>query len=67
MDFNANASNIILIIFQMKVIFQPKKKFNRLMLVWIKNFSNVIKMVQLIHIQYMIKYFMKFCTYLHHF
>jgi hypothetical protein len=30
-------------------------------------FSIVIEMVQLIHIQYMIKYFIKFCNYLNHF
>jgi len=54
------AFNIILVIFQMKVIFQQNVFFNTLMLIWMKKFSIVIEMVQLIHIQYMIKYFIKF-------
>jgi len=54
------AFNIILVIFQMKVIFQQNVFFNTLMLIWMKKISIVIEMVQLIHIQYMIKYFIKF-------
>jgi hypothetical protein len=30
------------------------------------NFSIVIEMVQSIHVQYMTKYFIKFCNYLNH-
>ncbi len=53
--------------------------FNTLIFVWMENlsrwffvkshelnFSITIEMVQSIHIQYMIKYFIKFCNYLNH-
>jgi hypothetical protein len=74
------ASNIILVIFQMKVIFQQNFFFQQTYaclnekFVWMffvklheSNFSIVIEMVQSIHIQYMIKYFVKFCNYLNNF
>jgi len=70
------AFNIILVIFQLKVIFQQlffqhsyaqvwMKKFIKMFFVksheW--NFSYGIEMVQSTHIQYMTKYFIKFCNY----
>jgi len=74
MDFDTKASNIILIIFQMKVTFQHiyvcfNKKFVQLFFMKShkSNFSIVIEMVKLIHIQYITKYFIKFCNYLNHF
>jgi hypothetical protein len=80
MDLNIEASNIIIVIFQMKVIFQQNVFFQHtyahlneklVQMIFVKshesNFSIVIEMVQLIHIQYMIKYFIKFYNYLNHF
>jgi hypothetical protein len=80
MYFVTKASHIILVIFQIKINFQQnvflqhtyaylnEKHVNTL---FVKshesNFSIVIEMVQLTHIQYIIKYFIKFCNYLNHF
>jgi hypothetical protein len=76
MDFDTKFSNIILVIFQMKVIFQ-QNVFSQhtyvclneklVQMFFVKshesNFSIVIEMVQSIDIQYMTKYFIKFCNY----
>jgi hypothetical protein len=78
MNFDTKASNIILVIFQMKVIFQQNVSFQHTCvhlnekLVWMffaklheSNFSIVLEMVQWIHIQYITKYFIEFwniCT-----
>jgi hypothetical protein len=76
MDFDTKASNI-LVIFQMKLIFQ-RIFFSQHSYVWLNkkphqdifvkshewNFSYGIEMVQLIHIQYMAKYFIKCYNYL---
>ncbi len=64
MDFNTKASNILLVIFQMKVIFQQNVFFQHtyvhlneklVQMIFVKshesNFLVVIEMVQLIHIQ----------------
>ncbi len=80
MNFNTKASNIILAIFQKKVIFQQNVFFQHTyvclneklnLMFFVKshesNFSIVIEMVQSIHKQYMTKYFIKFCNYLNHF
>jgi hypothetical protein len=74
MDFDTKALNIILIIFQMKVTFQHTYVCFNIKLVQFflvksheSNFSIVIEMVQSIHIQYITKYFIKFCNYLNHF
>jgi hypothetical protein len=80
MDFDTNASNIILVIFQMKVIFHQIVFFQHtyvnlneklVQMFFVKshesNFSIVIEMVHSIHIQYMIKYFINFCNYLNNF
>jgi hypothetical protein len=74
MDFDTKDFDIILVIFQMNVIFQHtyacfNEKFVRIFFVKLheSNSSIVIEMVQLIHIQYMTKYFIKFCNYLNHF
>jgi hypothetical protein len=73
MDFDTKASNIILVNFQMRVIFQQNVFFQQtyaclnekvVKMFFVKSheskFSIVIEMVQPIHIQYMIKYFIKF-------
>jgi hypothetical protein len=80
MDFDTKASNIIFVIFQMKVIFQQNILFQHIYvhlneklikMFFVKsresNFSIVIELVQSIHIQYTTKYFIKFCNYLNHF
>jgi hypothetical protein len=74
MDFDTKAFNIIFIIFQMKVIFQHTYvclNEKLVQFVFVKshesNFLIVIEMVQSIHIQYITKYFIKFCNYLNHF
>jgi hypothetical protein len=70
MDFNIKASNIILVNLQMKIIFQQNIFFQHtyvllefvqifFMKSHVSNFSIVIEMVQSIHIQYMIRYFIK--------
>jgi hypothetical protein len=79
MDFGRKATNIILVIFQMKVNFQKNIFFQHtyaclneklVKMFFVKshesNFSIVIEMVQSIHIQYMIKYFIKFCNHFNH-
>jgi hypothetical protein len=60
--------------FQHKVFFQHtyaslNEKFVQMFLMKSheSNFSIVIEIVQSIHIQYMTKYFIKFCNYLNHF
>jgi hypothetical protein len=76
MDFNTKASNIILVIFQMKIKFQQNVFFqhtyarlneNFVQMFFVKsyesNFSIIIEMIQSIHIQYITKYFIKFCNY----
>jgi hypothetical protein len=72
MDFDTKVSNIILVIFQMKVTFQQNVFFNThvrlneklVQIFFVKshesNFSIVSKMVQSIHIQHMTKYVIKF-------
>jgi hypothetical protein len=77
--FDTKASKIILVIFQMRIFFQQNVFFNIIMFVWMKNLSNFfceitcmnfsyrIEIIQLIHIQYMIRYFIKCCNYLNHF
>jgi hypothetical protein len=80
MDFDTKASNLILVIFQVKVIFHQNVFFQHIYIhlnekliqvFFVKshesNFSILIEMVQSIHIQYMIKYFINFCNYLNHF
>jgi hypothetical protein len=74
MDFDTKAYNIIFVIFQMKVIFQHIHACLNEKLVhmfFVKSheskISIVIEMVQSTHIQYIIKYFIKFCNYLNHF
>jgi hypothetical protein len=80
MDFDTKASNIILVIFQMKVICHQNILFQHtyvhlneklVQMFFVKSheskFSIVIEMLQSIHIQYMIKYSIKFCNYLNHF
>ncbi len=68
MDFDTKASNIIFIIFQHTYVHLNEKLVQ---FVYVKssesNFSIVIEMVQSIHIQYLTKYFIKFCNYLNHF
>jgi hypothetical protein len=74
------ASNIILVIFQMKVIFQQNVFFPHtyvplneklVHMFFVKshesNFTFVIEMLKSIDIQYMTKYFIKICNYLNHF
>jgi hypothetical protein len=74
------ASNIILVIFQMKMNFQQNVFFHHTyvplneklvhmfsMKSHESKFPFVIEMVQSIDIQYMTKYFIKFCNYLNHF
>jgi hypothetical protein len=39
MDFNTKSSNIIIVIFQMKVIFNNMFFFNTFMLIWMNNLS----------------------------
>jgi hypothetical protein len=80
MDFDIKAHNIIFVIFQMKLFFQQFFKFqhtyvhlnkNLVQMFFTKshlfNFSIVIEMVKSIHIQYITKYFIKFCNYLNHY
>jgi len=80
MDFDTKASNIIIVIFQMKIIFQQNvfcqhtyARLNEKLvnMFFIKSheskFSIVVEIIQSIHIQYMTKYFIKFCNYLNHF
>jgi hypothetical protein len=77
MDFDTKAFNIIIVIFQMKVIFQQNDFFQHnyahlngklIQIFFVKshesNFSIIIEMVQSTHVQYIIKYFIKFCNYL---
>jgi hypothetical protein len=79
MDFDTKASNIILVIFQMKLIYQKNIFFQHtyahlnekfVQMFFVKSheskFSIVIEIVQSIHIQYMTKYFIKFCNYFNH-
>jgi len=74
MNFHTTTSNIILVIFQMKVIFQQtyvhlNEKLVQMFIVKSHESKNliVIEMVQSIHIQYITKYFIKFFNYLNHF
>ncbi len=79
MDFDTKASNIILVIFQIKVNFQQfffqhnyaclNEKFIQMFFVKSHeyNFSYGIEIIQSTHIQYMTKYFIKCCNYLNHF
>jgi hypothetical protein len=74
MDFDTKASNIILVIFQRKLFFQQNVFFSihtytrlneKLAQMFFvesheSNFSIIIKMVQSIHIEYMIKYSLSF-------
>jgi hypothetical protein len=60
--------------FQRKVFFQHtyaslNEKFVQMFFIKSheSNFSIVVQMVRSIHIQYMTKYFIKFCNYLNHF
>jgi hypothetical protein len=68
MDLSTKTSNIIFVIFQMKINFQQNVFFQHtyanlneklLQMIFVKshksNFSIIIEMVQSIHIQYMIK------------
>jgi len=80
MNFDTKASNIIIVVFQMKVGFQQTFFLNIIMIVWMKNliqmffvkshewnFSYGIEMVQSTHIQHVSTYFIKCCNYLNHF
>jgi hypothetical protein len=79
MGSDTKAFNIFIIIFQMKVIYQQNDFFQhnyahlngKLIQMFFgksheSKFSIVIEMEQLIHVQYIIKYFIKFCNYLNH-
>jgi hypothetical protein len=80
MDFDTKASNIIIVIFQMKINFQQNVFFQHtyarlneklVNMFFIKSyesqFSIVVEIIQSIHVQYMTKYFITFCIYLNHF
>jgi hypothetical protein len=79
MNFDTKVSNIIIVIFQMKVnllllffehnydCLNEKPHPNIFVKSHKWNFSYGSEMVQLIHIQYMYKYFIKCCNYLNHF
>jgi hypothetical protein len=76
MDFDVKTFNIVLVIFQMKIIFQQfffqhinahlNEKLVKIFFIkpHESKFSIVIEMVQSTHIQYIFKYFIKFCNYL---
>jgi hypothetical protein len=79
-DFDTKVSNIIIVIFQMKVIFHQNIFFQQtyvrlnekfVEMFFVKShelkFSIVIEMVQSIHMQYITEYLIKFCNYLNHF
>ncbi len=74
MDFDIETSSIILVSFQMKVIFGHTYALSERKTCQ-KNFvksneskiSIIIEMVESTHIQYITNYFIKFCNYLNHF